>query len=208
MTDCTRIDLLRHGECEGGRCFRGRNDVRLTPLGLAQMRRAAARAAPWSGVVSSPLQRCRVFADTLAASTSVSVDQRLMEMGFGTWEGRLVDEVWRTEAPVISAWSRDPTSVTPPGGEPLVEVAARVMDCFAELLARYRGQRLLLVTHGGVIRVLLSQILGMPLSCATRLHVPSAALASVAVYHSDDPPGGDLIKLLGHNWAVEEMEHD
>jgi alpha-ribazole phosphatase len=207
MVDCTRIDLLRHGECEGGHRFRGHNDVPLTSLGLAQMQKASARAAPWNRVVSSPLQRCRVFADTLAGSMDVSVDPRLMEIGFGDWEGRPVEEVWRTDSTVISAWSRDPTSVTPPGGEPLVQVAERVMSCFTELLALHRGQKLLLVTHGGVIRVLLSQILGMPLSCATRLHVPFATLASVAVYQSDDRPGGDLIKLLGHNWASEDMEH-
>lgn len=203
MSEVTRIDLLRHGECEGGHIFRGHNDVALSARGLAQMQMAIVSAGPWSRIISSPLQRCSVFAAQLAGA-SVQFDERLREMSFGVWEGRLVDEVWRTDMEKISAWSRDPTSVTPDKGEPLTQVAERVMACFDEILQRHRGEHLLLVTHGGVIRVLLSQLLAMPLSCAGRIHVPYAALSTVAVYHQDS---GDQIKLLGHNWKGEETEH-
>jgi alpha-ribazole phosphatase len=203
MNECTRIDLLRHGECEGGPIFRGHNDVCLTPAGFTQMQKALARAAPWSCIISSPLKRCREFVESLA-EVEVVFDARLREMSFGHWDGRPVEEIWQTDPATISAWSRDPTSVTPPGGETLVRVAERVMACFTDLVTQQRGQKLLLVTHGGVIRVLISQLLGMPLSHAGRVHVPYAALTSVAVYHQVE---GDLVKLLGHNWACEEMDH-
>lgn len=202
MNDITRIDLLRHGECEGGHIFRGHNDVCLSARGLAQMRKSIAAAGPWSQVISSPLQRCRVFAEQLAG-VPLHYDERLREMSFGVWEGRPVEEVWRTDTDVIAAWSRDPTSATPAGGEPLTDVAARVTACFEQLIREYRGQHFLLVTHGGVIRVLLSQILGMPLSCAGRIHVPYAALSTVAIYHHDS---GDQIQLLGHNWRGQEAD--
>lgn len=199
MSDVTRIDLLRHGECEGGHIFRGHNEVPLSANGLAQMHKAIANAGPWSYIISSPLQRCRVFAEQLD-SAPVAFDARLREVGFGVWEGRPVEEVWRTDTDTITAWNRDPTSVTPENGEPLTQVAARVMACFQELVRRHRGERLLLVTHGGVIRVLLSQLLAMPLSCAGRIHVPYAALSTVVVYHQKT---GEHIKLLGHNWMGE-----
>ena len=202
MNDVTRIDLLRHGECEGGHIFRGHNDVCLSDRGLAQMRRSTTSGGPWSRIISSPLQRCRVFAEQLIGAPLV-FDERLQEVGFGVWEGRPVEEVWRTDTEVITAWSRDPTSATPLGGEPLMAVAERVNACFRELYTEYRGQRLLLVTHGGVIRVLLSQVMGMPLSCAGRIHVPYAALSTVAIYHHDS---GDQIQLLGHNWRGEETD--
>lgn len=202
MTDVTRIDLLRHGECEGGHIFRGHNEVCLSPRGLEQMRCSIATAGPWSRIISSPLQRCRVFAEQMT-EVPLHFDERLREVGFGVWEGRPVEEVWRTDTKVITAWSRDPTSATPQGGEPLVKVAGRVNACFGELHREYRGQRLLLVTHGGVIRVLLSQVMGMPLSCAGRIHVPYAALSTVAIYHHDS---GDQIQLLGHNWRGEEAD--
>ena len=202
MNDITRIDLLRHGECEGGHIFRGHNNVCLSARGLEQMRRSIATAGPWSRIISSPLQRCRAFAEQLT-SAPLQFDEGLREMCFGVWEGRPVEEVWRTDTEVISAWSRDPTSATPQGGEPLIDVAERVNACFHQLHTEYRGQRLLLVTHGGVIRVLLSQVMGMPLSCAGRIHVPYAALSTVAIYHHDS---GDQIQLLGHNWRGEEAD--
>lgn len=202
MSEVTRIDLLRHGECEGGHIFRGHNDVCLSARGLAQMRHSITAAGPWSRVVSSPLQRCRIFAEQLT-DAPLHLDERLREVGFGVWEGRLVEEVWRTDTDVVTAWSRDPTSVTPAEGEPLVAVAARVNACFHQLLDEYRGQRLLLVTHGGVIRVLLSQAMGMPLSCAGRIHVPYAALSTLVIHHHDS---GNQIQLLGHNWRGAEAD--
>lgn len=202
MNDVTRIDLLRHGECEGGHIFRGHNDVCLSTRGLAQMHHSIAAAGPWSRIISSPLQRCRVFAEQFNHAPVV-FDERLREVCFGVWEGRPVEDVWRTDTDTIAAWSRDPTSVTPAEGEPLVDVAARVNACFRELIGAYRGQRLLLVTHGGVIRVLLSQVMGMPLSCAGRIHVPYAALSTVVIHHHDS---GDQIQLLGHNWRGEEAD--
>jgi alpha-ribazole phosphatase len=202
VNETTRIDLLRHGECEGGHIFRGHNDVCLSARGLEQMRRSIAAAGPWSRIISSPLQRCRVFADELT-NAPLQFDERLQEVGFGIWEGRPVEEVWRTDTEVITAWSRDPTSVTPTQGEPLVDVAERVDACFRQLTLEHRGQRLLLVTHGGVIRVLLSQLMGMPLSCAGRIHVPYAALSTVVIHHNES---GDQIQLLGHNWRGAETD--
>ena len=199
MNDVTRIDLLRHGECEGGQIFRGHNEVPLSANGLMQMHKAIVNAGPWSHIVSSPLRRCRIFAEQLS-SAPVEFDERLREVGFGVWEGQLVDDVWRTDTDTITAWNLDPTSAPPVGGEPLTEVATRVMACFQELVQRHRGGRLLLVTHGGVIRVLLSQLLAMPLSCAGRIHVPYAALSTVVVYHQEK---GEQIKLHGHNWMGE-----
>lgn len=199
MADVTRIDLLRHGECEGGHIFRGHNEVPLSAKGLAQMHKTIATAGPWSYIFSSPLQRCRIFAEQLSGAP-VQFDERLREVGFGVWEGRPVEEVWRTDTDTITAWNLDPTSVTPVNGEPLTQVAARVRACVQELVQRHRGERLLLVTHGGVIRVLLSQLLAMPLSCAGRIHVPYAALSTVVVYHQET---GEQIKLLGHNWMGE-----
>src|SRR5690606_3643507 len=116
--------------CEGGHIFRGSNDVPLTHEGLARMRKAIAGRGPWHNVISSPLIRCRALADELATQMPVIFDKRLQEMSFGAWEGRLVEDIWRAEPELIAAWTRDPTTTTPPGGEPLTDVAARVMDCF------------------------------------------------------------------------------
>lgn len=196
---CTRIDLLRHGMCEGGAIFRGHADVALAPEGLAQMRRVAQAAGPWQGVVTSPLRRCQEFAATLAVP--LQVDERLREMSFGTWDGCAIDAVRRSDPILFNQWSRDPTAVTPPAGEPLAAMAQRVLACYAQVQLSYRGQKILLVTHGGVIRVLLAHFLSMPLAAAVRLDVPYACLTRLGIFHG---PGDDICKLLGHNCFAEE----
>lgn len=197
----SRIDLLRHGVCTGGDIFRGTCDVALSADGFAQMQQAADQCAGWSLIVTSPLQRCAHFAKTLAHSRSVDcvVDERLREMDFGDWEGQEIAVVWRDDTVRAQAWTRDPSSCTPPNGESLASLTQRVTDCIDDLLRDYRGQHLLLVTHGGVIRAALGQVLGMPLSYLNRLDVPYACLSTLAVYNDG---ATQISQLLGHNRLI------
>ncbi|MFO8155736.1 MAG: histidine phosphatase family protein, partial [Thiohalospira sp.] len=86
----TTVDLLRHGEPEGGRRYRGQSDDPLSATGWQQMQAAVAGATPWQRVISSPLSRCRVFAETLAAERGLplEVEADFREIGFGEWEGQ------------------------------------------------------------------------------------------------------------------------
>lgn len=81
----TLIDMLRHGEPVGGRRYRGQTDDPLSDKGWRQMRAATAETRPWTAIVSSPLLRCRAFAEELAGQTGLplAVDDRLKEVGFG-----------------------------------------------------------------------------------------------------------------------------
>lgn len=194
----TRIDLLRHGECEGGDIFRGHFDAALSPAGFAQMQNACTpHCSPWQVVFSSPLQRCWQFAQGLTPG-AVS-DARLQEMSFGDWDGQAIADVWRDDHTRIAAWSRNPATSTPPNGEPLQRVGARVGAFLSHCLQQHSGKHLLLVTHGGIIRVLLCQVLGMPLAHANRWQVPYGCFTQLAVYEqplSQEPP---LFQLVCHN---------
>src|SRR5690606_5626986 len=200
MLETTRVDLLRHGACAGGDIFRGSSDIALSAEGLTQMQQVVASCSGWSLIVTSPLQRCAQFAKTLAHSQSVDcvVDERLRELDFGDWEGQEIAAVWREDTARIQAWSQDPSCSTPPNGEALSSLAQRVQTCFDDLLRDHRGQHLLLVTHGGVMRVALGQALGMPLSHLNRLDVPYACLSTLAFY-TDETTGDRMTRLLGHN---------
>lgn len=84
----------------------------------------------------------------------IIVTKRLRELNFGTWEGHTHDEIIRRAS--YRRWLEDPLSVTPPGGESVLHLARRVRRCVAEIVRRHPNGTVALVTHGGVIRVLLA----------------------------------------------------
>lgn len=183
-TVITTIDLLRHGEPEGGVRYRGTVDDPLSERGWVQMRAAVGGARPWQVVVSSPLRRCADFARTLAVESHLALDiePRFREMGFGAWEGRTVDEILAATPEALNRFWQDPIAHPPPDGEPLQDCAARVAAGWHDLLARHAGRRVLVIGHGGMIRLVLHHILEMPLSRIWRLEVPYATLSRVRVY--------------------------
>lgn len=194
----TTIDLLRHGACQGGEIFRGRTDVQLSTAGWQQMDQAVSAALGWQRIITSPLLRCREFAEHCAGrfNLPLQVDVALQEMDFGDWEGRLVDEVWQESPDLLGRFYDDPSAVTPPGGESTAAAQSRVVAAWHELLQQCGGDRLLVVCHGGVIRLLLAHVLAMPLAAVMRLYIPYASMAQVRVYHRDS---GDVAVLMSLN---------
>ena len=94
MSECF-LDLLRHGEVQGGTRFRGEQDDPLSPLGWEQMRRATSDRPGWTRIISSPSRRCADFARELAGELGLPFEERpvFRERGFGDWEGLAADEI-------------------------------------------------------------------------------------------------------------------
>lgn len=159
-----RLDLLRHGETEQGGGLRGSLDDALTPLGWQQMRDAVAEPRPWDRIVSSPLQRCAHFADELSARLSVpmQLEPDLQELHFGDWEGIGTAQLMETDAEGLGRFWENPYTFTPPQGEPVVAFSERVLGAVQRLQLAYDGERVLLISHGGVMRLLLAQVRGLP----------------------------------------------
>jgi alpha-ribazole phosphatase/probable phosphoglycerate mutase len=179
----TTLDFLRHGEPEGGRKYRGQVDDPLSAKGWDEMRRATQGERPWQAIVASPLARCRVFAETLAADLGLplALEDRLKEVGFGAWEGRTGADIRAGNPDLLFDFKRDPVTYRPAGAEPLDAFAARVALAFDDLAAAHAGGHILVVAHAGVIRMVLCHVLGLPPSHAYRLQVGSAAKARVRV---------------------------
>ncbi len=172
------LDLMRHGEPVGGRRYRGQIDDPLSERGWAQMHAAVGDAPPWTRIVSSPLRRCREFAENLARSHSLplSFDERLREVGFGAWEGRSAAEIEQAAPGTLAQFKADPVNARPAGAEPLAVFHARVAAALEALLAQHAGQHVLLVGHAGVIRMALAWALQIPLERAYRIEVATASL--------------------------------
>lgn len=185
VTETTTVDLIRHGEPVGGRRYRGQTDDPLSDKGWQQMRAAVDARGDWDVIASSPLVRCADFARELARQrgTVLEIDARWQEIGFGAWEGRTPEALMAEDADLLARFLDDPLTHAPAGAEPLPAFHARVTSAWNELIMRHRGKRILLVAHAGVIRMVLSQILEIPLRRVFRLHVSNAAVTRVRVEH-------------------------
>lgn len=197
----TTIDLIRHGEPEGGPRYRGQLDDPLSATGWQQMRAAVGAAAPWGRIVSSPLQRCRAFADELATRHQLPVqyDPRWMEIGFGAWEGRTAEELMALEPDRLQQFWRDPERYPPPGAEPLSQFQQRISEAWGELVAQSVGEHLLLVGHAGQIRMVLSEVLLIPKGQLFRIQVDYAGISRIRI----DGVGCEALpRLLFHGGAL------
>ncbi len=190
-TSTTRIDILRHGLPEGDGCLRGHTDFPITAEGLEQMHAAVYGLLDVEQVLSSPLQRCHNFAKQFASQRSLPIEQYpdWKEMNFGRWDGQSRDSLWQTERELLSGYWKKPWQSPPPhGGESLHEFDRRVHRAWQEMLVRYQGKRILLVTHGGVMKQLLRILLDMPetASYLQRIDLPYAARYRVTVYRDEN----------------------
>jgi len=184
----TLIDLLRHGEPVGGRKYRGQIDDPLSDKGWRQMRCAAGDYTAWDAITSSSLSRCADFARELGTRLQLppQIDTRLMEIGFGAWEGHTAAELTANDPDRLQRFWMDPVAERPEGAEPLVEFERRVIDAWREHVDRCRGGKLLIVAHAGVIRMILTHVLGMPREHMFRIQVPGAGLTRIEVLHDGD----------------------
>jgi ribonuclease H / adenosylcobalamin/alpha-ribazole phosphatase len=171
----TRLLLVRHAETdESARvtCY-GRLDVPLSSEGRrrAEALGAALAALPVAAVYSSPLLRALDTAAALAASQGLEavVDDGLRELDFGELEGLSYDVIRAERGELFRRWMEHPTEVTFPGGEGFAELRDRVLPAIAAIRARHEGEAVAVVAHGGVVRVVLAEVLELPEGAIFRL---------------------------------------
>lgn len=176
MSDVVAIDLLRHGDtgCPG---FRGQLDDVLTDAGREQMREAVA-GRRWDAIVSSPLARCVAFARWKAGLDGVPlhVDPRLMEFHFGEWQSMSMEALAVAHGDALGRFWADPETHPPPGGETLSAFRTRLTAALDAIARAHAGEAVLVVTHGGAIRLLRCLAEGRPASQMAMVNVPHASL--------------------------------
>lgn len=195
-----RALLVRHGETLWNREGRhqGRIDIPLSPEGEAQAEALGRRLEGLSlaRAVASPLLRARGTAERALGegrAAMLQLDPGLVEMDHGTWEGQLSRDVDREAADLRRAWRERPHEVRLPGGETLQEVEARAWPSLVRACEGLDGEgTLLLVTHDGVLRVLLARILGLPLA---RVWSFRLAATGVTLVEGDGPDRLQVVRL-------------
>ncbi len=171
--------FIRHGETDWnleGR-LQGQKDIPLNDLGRVQAEEAGARlrglAPDYAGLdyVASPMHRTRETMERLREAIFLDpkayrLDERLVELTFGDWEGRTWKEVRKAEPQMAAARERDKWGYVPPGGESYAMLLDRLLPA-----AREVSRPTVLVSHGGVARALLAGLAGLPVYEAPRVDI-------------------------------------
>ena len=186
----TIVDLLRHGEPQGGRRFRGQTDDPLSELGWRQMRDAVGSMVPWQYIVSSPLQRCCAFARKLADRHRLpfKFEPAFKEIRFGVWEGYTPEQIQLREGENYRRYRENPEVFMPVGAESMADFVQRVVQAWMSLLLDQQGRHILLVCHAGVIRAVLGEVLGIAPKNLFCIQIEYASLSRIKVVHGQ-PPG-------------------
>ncbi|MEW5893328.1 MAG: histidine phosphatase family protein [Pseudomonadota bacterium] len=189
MTEPVRVTVLRHGEVAGpAHVFRGRSDPPLTARGEAQMR-AALAGRRFDAVASSPLLRCRAFAETFAAGqgSACRILADLRELDFGEWEGLSGAQVAARDPTAYQRFRSRCDDCAAPGGERIGDFRRRVLSAWGDWLADAAGGERLLITHAGVMRILLQHLLDLPAASLYRIALPEAAQFQVSLLAGEAP---------------------
>lgn len=193
------ICLLRHGEtaynADGNR-YCGRTDIELTPKGISQAKRMNELLEDFvfDAVFSSPLKRAK---DTAMIASGfredIIIDDRLIEVDFGEWEGRRSEEFQVDDAESWNNWLGDPeNNKAGSTGETAYEVVQRLDSFYKELMDKYAGKTVLIVGHNGLNRFFMASQLGMPLKNYRKIVQENSALTLLTLSkHS----GITLLKL-------------
>lgn len=189
--------LIRHGEPEGaadGR-YAGSWDVLLSARGRRQMHAVAAAlaGADLLAVYCSDLARSRESAAIVASlhRREPRVEPALRERDFGVWEGLTWEEVRAQDPAGAARWAEDPLAFRPAGGEDLGDVERRVLPAFDRIASGHAAGAYAVVAHGGVNRVLLARILGLPRENLFRIAQDHAAVNVVTFF-----PGAPVLRAL------------
>lgn len=165
----TRIFLIRHGETEWNALGRlqGTSNVQLSTVGIHQAKLLAAHA-PFQtadAIYSSDLIRARSTAEILAErfNLKLRVMLELREANFGDWEGHSVKELAEDLDSGFENFFINPEHCYPPRGETFGECQTRMVSALQKIIAENENKRVIIVSHGAAIRLLLCAILEMPI---------------------------------------------
>lgn len=184
-----RIILIRHGETTWnveGR-YQGQVDTPLSPRGIAQGKAAAEalRTIPIHAAIASPLSRARMTCEFAASLHGLPVltDERLTEIAHGAWEGIYADEIKAKYPKEFYLWHTHPDEVQMPGGENLEDVRKRARAAIDDIVKNYEGKTVLVAAHDAVNKVLITDLMGLPLSTFWQVKQDNACI-NVLEYES------------------------
>lgn len=185
-----KLLLIRHGETDWNatKRYQGQSDIPLNGTGLQQAAQLAKRLSTekidviYSSDLSRAVTTANAIGDLQPRPVIIQKDPRWRELSFGEWEGLNYDKVRAKWSGESSSWYDNPARLSPPGGETLMQLSARVESALQDLRNQHKDQTVLVVTHAGVIQALLCSVLGMDLQRYWQFRVLQTSITALDIY--------------------------
>ena len=190
MIHPVRLLLLRHGEVEQSyhRVFGGRIDMELSPRGHEQADILARylHDKPLDAIYASPMRRAQQTLAPIAAhfSAIAIVKPQFREVDFGDWTGLTWEQVHSRFGIHAFDWLEQLAAAAIPNAESAESFRARVEPALRDIVTAHSGQTVAIVCHGGVVRMILSILLNLPISRMASFEIDYASLTRVEVHEN------------------------
>ncbi len=186
-----KLHLIRHTSLNisSGICY-GQTDVDVSENFQAELDKLKYKLSyiAFDAVYASPLQRCTKLAhglelggvqwqDRTQNQAEIQVDDRLKELHFGDWEMQAWDAIPRE---IFDVWANDYAHLSPPNGESFSQLHQRAKSFIEEVGSHSHGKNIAVITHGGVIRAMLAEVLNMPLKGLFRMAIDHASVTQIS----------------------------
>jgi broad specificity phosphatase PhoE len=179
------IDLVRHGESVFNRrgVVQGHTNSPLTELGVEQARRVGEtlKARGIEAIYTSDLARAwetaRIVGEIVGVEPMALAGIR--EIKLGQWEARPLEEIRSEDGEKLELWYTRPMEADIPGAEPLESFRERVLKALEEVVSIHQDGRVAVISHGGVLSVIISEVLGLDLNNLWHFRLNNASLSRV-----------------------------
>lgn len=198
-TQYTTLDLLRHGQLAIPGIFCAGTNAIVSDEGMQNLCDATQKRH-WDIIISSPQDRCRIFAEKLVKDKQCNliIDPRFKELNFGDWIDIKSEVIWKEHQEEYQQLWQNPDEFIAPNGESMQDFYVRVEEGLSEVLATYKNQSILLITHGGVIRSILAKALDIKTHSVLKFNIEYAHLTRL--HHYSD--GNFSLQSLGKKTNV------
>lgn len=181
-----RLYFMRHGETVWNteRRYQGMTDIELSEEGLRQAECAAKRFKniKIDKIYASPLKRAMKTAEKIAAEKGLEIisEDDFREIHFGEWEGKTVPELTEKYGESYTNFIREPHKYGFPGEGSVENVINRIKPGIDRIIAEEKGN-VLIVSHGGIIRLMIMYIMGLDSSWFTKMWINNTGVSIVEI---------------------------
>lgn len=184
--------LMRHGDTGAEGRFIGSTDLPVCETGLAQIDITAQllQGHEISTMLCSPMLRCRQTVERLGVPCAVTYLEELREVRFGRWENKTFAEISKEYPQEVDSWASWSEEFCFPGGEKTADFIRRIQAVKKDI-DRIDQEKILVVSHGGVIRQLVCLYLGLSPENYLLFDIKAGCYSTLALFSE----GGVLVSL-------------